>query len=78
METNSDQADSLEAEKIFIHDISSPLMIAAGWLERWARREPSIEQAEEFQKLTKQLDRIQSIVTNRRETLLKLQEMKVE
>lgn len=63
--------DDQQAEKTFIHDISSPLMIAAGWLERWSRRDPGVADVEEFKKLSAQLEKIQGLVTKRREAILK-------
>lgn len=59
-----------EAEKIFLHDLSSPLMIAMGWLERWQRRDSALPSNEEFLRLTEQLEKLQNLVAKRRDLLL--------
>lgn len=70
MDNTTKPTYSLEAEKNFIHDLSSPVMIASGWLERWSRRDPGLLQIEEFRKLAAQIERIQALVTARREEML--------
>jgi hypothetical protein len=62
---------SLEAEKHFLHDLSSPVMIATGWCERWLKRDPKIKDTEEFRNLQIQLERLRELVTRRRDVLVK-------
>lgn len=76
MDNLPDSPLSPEAEKIFIHDLSSPMMIAMGWLERWMRRDPSVLEVEEFCKINVQLERLQTLVMKRREEILELQGLK--
>lgn len=58
-----------EAERSFLHDLSTPLMIAQGWIERWEAREPEIGNCEEFVKLRLQLEKLGHLLKTRRDQL---------
>ena len=73
MNKQNSNDNSLHAERTFIHDISSPLMIATGWLERLARAAPQLAETEEFKRVQSQLERIQALINERRAVLLAIE-----
>ncbi|MBX7231299.1 MAG: hypothetical protein K1X29_04340 [Bdellovibrionales bacterium] len=58
-----------ENEKEFLHQLSSPIMVGQGWLERLKLRHPEIINCQEFLHLEKQLEKIKQLVINRRQIL---------
>ena len=65
--------DKIAEERAFIHDLSSPLMVALGMVDFTANKLPEEQTAllEKLQKAQKALNRIATLLKDRRSLLLK-------
>lgn len=73
MKKHSSDRKFIQAERVFLHEVASPLMLAHGWLERWAKRSSAVESEEEFKNAIKQLDRLKQLIEQRRQQLIDLE-----
>ncbi len=73
MKKHSSDRKFIQAERVFLHEIASPLMLAHGWLERWVKRSAQVQNEEEFKSAMKQLDRLKQLIEQRREQLSQLE-----
>lgn len=63
----------LQAERVFLHEMSSPLMLAEGWLDRWAKTNPTIGDIAEYKQIKAQVEKMRGLLTERRERLVLLE-----
>lgn len=73
MKTPPSDRRFLQAERVFLHEISSPLMLAEGWLERWGKTHPAVAKEDGFKQVKTQIEKMRNLLNERREQLIALE-----
>lgn len=73
MKTLKSDLKVLQGERVFLHELSSPLMLVEGWLDRLAKRDPNVAAASEFAQIKTQVEKLRQLLTDRRDQIMNLE-----